>query len=192
MESDGCGLDRFEAPGKRLAQGVVDRKRTAILNENMAKFCKGPSFGEPKDFEGHFAKKPRGHRAHERGKVGLGQLVVERLIGNGGVKQRIETAVEIRQRFDAMARTGRRQREAQAKRGNGPLAPTKLCVFAAGVEQPFGKHPLELLSDHAKLSVIHLGLLSLSYKQHIQEEFRMDHHKNPYQNQRLKSTYLCR
>src|SRR2546421_13064169 len=82
MESDGCGLDRFEAPGKRLAQGVVDRKRTAILNENMAKFCKGPSFGEPKDFEGHFAKKPRGHRAHERGKVGLGQLVVERLIAD--------------------------------------------------------------------------------------------------------------
>ena len=40
------------------------------------------SFGEPKDFEGHFAKKPRGHRAHERGTVGLGQLVVERLIAD--------------------------------------------------------------------------------------------------------------
>jgi len=38
--------------------------------------------------------------------------------------------------------------------------------------------------------VVHLGLLSLSYKQHIQEEFRMDHHKNPQQNQILKSTYI--
>ena len=52
MEFDGCGLDRFEAPGKHLAQGVVDRKRTAILNENMAKFCKGPSFGEPTHVQG--------------------------------------------------------------------------------------------------------------------------------------------
>src|SRR5215510_11073722 len=123
--------------------------------------------------------------------MGLRQLIIERLVGNRGIKQRIEAAVEIRQGFDAMARTGRRQREAQAKRRNGPLAPAKLRVFAAGVEQRFRKHPLELISDHAKLSVIHRGLLSLSYKQHIQEEFRMDHHKNPQQNQALKSTYLC-
>jgi hypothetical protein len=102
----------------------------------------------------------------------------------------IEAAVEIRQGFDAMARTGRRQCEAQAKRRNGPLAPTKLRVFAAGVKQRFGKHPLELISDHAKLSVIHRGLLSLSYKQYPQEEFRMDHKKNLQQNQSLKSTYL--
>ena len=123
--------------------------------------------------------------------MGLRQLIIERLVGNRGIKQRIEAAVEIRQGVDAMARTGRRQREAQAKRRNGPLAPAKLRVFAAGVEQRFRKHPLELISDHAKLSVVHLGLLSLSYKQHIQEEFRMDHHKNPQQNQILKSTYIC-
>jgi hypothetical protein len=29
------------------------------------------------------------------------------------------------------------------------------------------------------LSVVHLGLLSLSLQQHTQEEFRMDHNKNP-------------
>jgi hypothetical protein len=38
---------------------------------------------------------------------------------------------------------------------------------------------LELVRDHAKLSVIHLGLLSLHPQQHIQEEFWMDHNKNP-------------
>ena len=111
------------------------------------------------------------------GKAGLRQLVIERLVGDRGVKQRMEAAVEIRQGFDALARTGRRQRQTQAKRRDGPLAPTKLCVFAASVEQRFRKHPLELISDHAKLSVIHLGLLSLYPKQHIQEEFRMDHRR---------------
>src|SRR5207244_6760468 len=40
------------------------------------------------------------------------------------------------------------------------------------------KHPLELVSDHAQLSVIHRGLLSLSLQQHTQEEFRMDRNKN--------------
>ena len=112
-------------------------------------------------------------------KWGLANLVIEGFVGDRGVKQRIEAAVEIRQGFDALARTGRRQRQAQAKRRDGPLAPTKLRVFAAGVEQRFGKHPLELVSDHAKLSVIHLGLLSLYPKQHTQEEFRMDRNKNP-------------
>ena len=46
------------------------------------------------------------------------------------------------------------------------------------VEQGFGKDPLELVSDHAKLSVIHRGLLSLYLKQHAQEEFLMDCNKN--------------
>src|SRR5262245_47888941 len=30
-----------------------------------------------------------------------------------------------------------------------------------------------------------------SAESRVQEEFRMDHHKNPQQNQALKSTYLC-
>ena len=46
------------------------------------------------------------------------------------------------------------------------------------IEQRFGKHPLELVSDHAKVSVIHRGLLSLYLKQHAQEELLMDRHKN--------------
>src|SRR5437867_5613960 len=90
-----------------------------------------------------------------------------------------------------MACAGRRQRQAQAKRCDDPLAPTKPRLFATGVEQRFRKHPLELVRDHAKLSRIHLRLLSLSFKQHAQEEFRMDRNKNPQQNQILKSTYLC-
>ena len=56
MEFDRCGLDRFEAPGKHLAQGVVDRKRTAILDHDVAKLRKGSSFGEPEDFQGQLAK----------------------------------------------------------------------------------------------------------------------------------------
>src|SRR6185295_289817 len=112
MEFDGGGLDDFEAPGKYLAQGVVNSKRATILNDDVAKLCKGPSLCEPKHFETHFADKPRGHSAHEGGKMGLGQLVIERFVSKRGVKQRIEAAVEICQGFDAMARTGRRQREA--------------------------------------------------------------------------------
>jgi hypothetical protein len=90
--------------------------------------------------------------------------------------------VEIREGFDALARTGRRQCQTSSKRRDGPLAPTKLHVFTTGVEQRFGKHPLELVSDHAKLSMIHLGLLSLYQKQHAQMEFRMDRNKNPYKS----------
>lgn len=36
-----------------------------------------------------------------------------------------------------------------------------------------------LFEKSPKLSVIHLRLLSLHPKQHIQEEFRMGHNKNP-------------
>ena len=99
--------------------------------------------------------------------------------------------MEIGQRLDGLAGTGGRQRQAQAKRRDDALAATKLRLCATGVEQGFGKHPLELVSNHAKLSVVHLGLLSLSLQQHTQEEFRMDRNKNPQQNQILKSTYLC-
>src|SRR5262252_6299089 len=99
--------------------------------------------------------------------------------------------MEIRQSLDALAGTSRCQCEAQAKWRNDPHAPTQLCIGATGVEQRFGKHPLELIRDHAKLSMIHRGLLSWYSKPHAQEEFRMDHHKNPQENQTLKSTYLC-
>jgi hypothetical protein len=77
-----------------------------------------------------------------------------------------------------------------AQGGNGPLPAAKLHVFATGVEQRFGKHPLALVSDQAKLSVIHRELLSLYQKQLTQLEFRMDLYKIQQQNQILKSTYL--
>jgi hypothetical protein len=91
----------------------------------------------------------------------------------------MEATVEIRQGINAMARAGGRQRSAQTKWGDGPLAPTKLRLCAASVEQRFRKHPLELVHDHAQVSVIHLRLLSLQPQQHTQEEFRMDHNKIP-------------
>ena len=111
--------------------------------------------------------------------MGLGQLVIKGFIGNGGAPEGIEGAVEIGDGLDGLAGTGGRQRQGQAKRRDDALAATKLRLCATGVEQGFGKHPLELVSNHAKLSVIHLGLLSLSLQQHTQEECRMDRKKNP-------------
>jgi hypothetical protein len=98
--------------------------------------------------------------------------------------------VEIGDGLDVLAGTGGRQREAQAKRGDDALSFAKPDVLGAGVQQRLGKYPLELVSDHSKLSVIHRGLLSWSPKPHAQLEFRMDYHKNLQQNQMLKSTYL--
>src|SRR5262249_34037744 len=133
---------------------------------------------------------PFRHRPSEIGKVELGYLVIEGFVGAGGSKKGIEATVEIGDGHDPLAGTDRRQRQAQTKGRDEALTATKLHVFATGIEQRFGKHPLELVSDHAKLSVIHRGLLSLSLQQHTQEEFRMDRNKNPQQNQTLKSTYL--
>jgi hypothetical protein len=93
-------------------------------------------------------------------------LVVEGFVGESGAKEGIETAVEIGNGLHTLAGTGRRQRQAQAKGRDDALASTKLHVCATGVEQGFGKHPLELVCDHAKLSVIHRGLLLLLPKQH--------------------------
>ena len=111
--------------------------------------------------------------------MGSCYLIIEGLVGDGGTKEGIEAAVEIGNGLDTLAGTGRRQRQAQAKWRDDALASAKFHLFATGVEQRFGKHPLELVSDHAKLSVIHRGLLSLFLKQHAQEEFRMDRKKNP-------------
>src|SRR5215471_14222727 len=101
--------------------------------------------------------------------------------------------MEIGQRLDGLTGTGGRQRQTQAKRRDDALAATKLRLGATGIEQRFRKHPLELVSHHAKLSVIHRGLLSWSPKPHIQQEFRMDRKKNPQQIKYLKvPTYECR
>src|SRR6516162_952557 len=104
---------------------------------------------------------------------------LEGLVGDGRAEEGIEATVEVGDRLDPLAGTGRRQSQAQTKWGDGPLPMAKPHVFATGIEQRFGKDPLELVRDHAKLSVIHLGLLSLFPKQHAQEEFRMDLNKNP-------------
>src|SRR2546428_9631793 len=65
-------------------------------------------------------------------------------------------------------------------------------IFQSGISPKVDMNPSEesVISNHAKLSVIHLGLLSLSLQQHTQEEFRMDRNKNQQQNQILKSSYL--
>jgi hypothetical protein len=106
-------------------------------------------------------------------------VIIEGLVGNGRTKEGIEAAGEIRNGLDTLAGTGRRQCQAQAKRRKEALASTKFHVFAPRIEQRFGKHPWELVSDHAQVSVIHRGLLSLYLKQRAHEEFLMDRHKNP-------------
>src|SRR3989442_14586692 len=73
-----------------------------------------------------------------------------------------------------MACAGRRQRQAQAKRCDDPLAPTKPRLFATGVEQRFRKHPLELVRDHAKLSRIHPKLLLCVLLERQRKESQMD------------------
>jgi len=190
MQFDRCGLDGFATPGEHLTEGLMDRKRTAILDDDVAKLRKGPPPGEPEDFERHVPDESRGHGAGEISQTWLRHLVIERFVRDGRVKQRMKAPVEISQRLHALAGTGRRQRETQAKGGNGPLPAAKLHVCATGVEQRFGKHPLALVSDHAQLSVIHRELLSLYQKQLTQLEFRMDPYKIQQQNQILKSTYL--
>jgi hypothetical protein len=117
-------------------------------------------------------------------------LVVAGFVGDGGPKKGIEATMEIGDGLDPLAGTGRRQRQAQAKGRDDTLTATKLHVLATGIEQRLGKHPLELVRDQAKLSVIHQGLLSWYSKPHTQEEFRLDLYKNPQQNQTVKSTYL--
>jgi hypothetical protein len=57
--------------------------------------------------------------------------------------------VEIGQRLDGLAGTRGGQSQAQAKRRDDALSATKLHLCATGVEQGFGKHPLELVSNHA-------------------------------------------
>ena len=179
MERNGGGLDYLETPRKDLPQAVVDGKGTPSLNDDMAKLAQRVSFCEPEHFQRHVTHQPLRHRPGEISKMRLGYLVIKGLVGYRGAKEGIEAAVEIRDRLDPPAGTGCRQRQAQAKGRHDSLASTQLHVLAAGVEQGFGKAPLELVSDHAQLSVIHRRLLSLFPKQHAQEECRMDRHKNP-------------
>ena len=111
MEFHRGGLDRFEAPGKDFAQGIMDRKRTAVLDHDTAKCCKGPSLSEPEDFQGHLTNEPGSRGAQEISKVWLRQLIIERFVRDRRVKQRIKASVEIGQRLNTLAGTGRRQRQ---------------------------------------------------------------------------------
>jgi len=107
-------------------------------------------------------------------------VVLDRLVREGRVKQRLTAPVEISQRLHALAGTGRRQREPQATGGHGPLPAAKRPVFATGGEQRCGKHPWARVSDHAQVSVIHRRLLALDeQQQHTQLALRMDHPENP-------------
>jgi len=179
MELDSRGFHRLETPRKDLPQAIVDGKGTPVLNDDMAKCAQRAPFFEPEHFERHLTNEPFRHSPGEIGKVRFGHLIREGLVGDGRTKEGIAAAVEISNGLDTLAGTGRRQGQGQAKGREEALASTQFHVFATRIEQRFGKHPLELVSDHAKVSVIHRGLLSLYLKQHAQEELLMDRHKNP-------------
>ena len=134
MEFDRRGLHRFEAPRKHLTQAVVDGKGTPVLQDDVTKLGKRASFFEPQHFQRHVTDEPCRHGPSEIGKVGLRHLVVESLVGDGGAKEGVETTMEIGDRLDPLAGTGRRQRQAQAKRREDALASTKPHVFATGIE----------------------------------------------------------
>jgi hypothetical protein len=163
VEFDGGRFDRFETPGKHLAQAVMDGKGAAVLQEDMAKLAKGTPFCAAEHFQRHVTAEPGRQRPCEISKVGLGQLVIKRLVGDGGPKEGIETAVQIGQGLDALTGTGCRQRQAQAKGRDNALTAAKLDASATGIEQGFGKHPLELVCNHGKVSVIHRELLRCFY-----------------------------
>ena len=179
MEFDGGGLHCFETPRKHLAQAVVNGKGTAVLNNDVAKLAKRAAFFESEHFQRHVTDEPCRHRPSEIGTVGLGHLVREGFRGDGGPKKGREATVEVGDGLDPLAGTDRRQRQGQATGRDDALTATKLPVCATGVEQRCGKHPWELVRDHAQLSVIHRGLLSWYPQPHTQEEFRIDHYKNP-------------
>ena len=111
VEFHGSRLDHFEAPRKDFAQAVVDGEGTAVLNNNMTKLGESPPLFEPKHFQRHLADEPFRHAPGEIGKVGLRHLVIEGFVGDGGPKERIETAAEIGQCLDTLAGTGRCQRQ---------------------------------------------------------------------------------
>src|SRR5262249_60780472 len=84
MEFDSRRFDHSEASGKHFAQAVMDGKGAAILNDNMAKLSKGAALGKAEHYERHIANEPFCHSTSEIGKVGLGHLVIEGFVGDGG------------------------------------------------------------------------------------------------------------
>src|SRR6516162_100176 len=125
----------------------MDGKRAAILNNNVANLSKDLSFFEPEYLQCHVTDEPLRHRTGEISKAGLGHLVIEGLVGDGRAEEGIEATVEVGDRLDPLAGTGRRQSQAQTKWGDGPLPMAKPHVFATGIEQRFGKDPLEVVRD---------------------------------------------
>jgi hypothetical protein len=162
----------------------------AVLEDDVAELANGTPCFTSEHWQRHVTDELCRPRPRAIGTVGLGHLVIEGFVGAGGAPEGMEGAVEIGNGLDVLAGTGGRQREAQAQRGDDALALAKPNVLGAGVQQRLGKDPLAFVSNQSKLSVIHRGLLSWSPKPHTQLEFRMDLHKNPQQNQMLKSTYL--
>jgi len=134
VECDGSGLDHREASGKHLTPTVVDGQGAAVLEKKAAQLATGVACFAPDHFQRHVTEEPRRHGAGEIRQGGLGSLVVAGLVGDRGVKQGREAAVAIREGVDAGARPGRCQCQASSTRRDGPLAPTKLHVFATGVE----------------------------------------------------------
>jgi len=90
-------------------------------------------------------------------------LLREGLGGDGGAQEGLEAAGPIGDGLDTRARTGRRQRQAHAPGRDAALASTTRHVCAPGMQQRFGTHPWERLSDQAQWAVIHRELLALSH-----------------------------
>ena len=183
---DRRGVERLEAPGHPLAPAVVDRQGAPVLEDAVAtRATRAPLFA-PEPLQRHGTEEPCRHGPRASGHVGLGQLVIQRLGGARRTTERMEPAGAIGPGLHPLAGAGRGAREAQAQGGDAALASTKLQGGAPGVQQGFGKHPLALICDHAKVSVSQLALLALLPQQHAYEECQMDRSTNPHGIKDLK------
>ena len=81
MQFDRSGLDRIEAAGEYVPQGIVDGKRTPILYEHAAEFTQGLTVLETQYFQGpfvHYVTEP----SQEKGAASrFGSLIVAGFVG---------------------------------------------------------------------------------------------------------------
>ncbi len=55
MQFNGSGLHSDEATREHLAQGIVDGKGTAVLNDNLVEFAQGCALLNPQHLQGQLA-----------------------------------------------------------------------------------------------------------------------------------------
>ena len=76
-----CSLSHRAAWEKLVSSGA---DYAAILEDDVAELAKGTPFCKSEHLQCHVTDEPCRHRPSEIGKVGLGHLVIEGFVGDGG------------------------------------------------------------------------------------------------------------